>query len=132
MRSIIRKALLIDQSKKENSVKIMMDGSDWVGMAQQLTPALGHLGYAINDLPIRFFSPLIEDWAGSKFSKSTYVNNETYLEIHPALRDYEMLKKTLGNKGIDLIWNETSEWIADSKKFFRNYTTDYFVQKWKL
>ena len=122
----------MDESKRNNSLKIMIDGADWVGMFQQLLPCLGVLGYSINELPIRFFSPLIEDWAGSKFSKSAYVKKETYKEIHPALCDYEEFKKTLGEEGLNLIWNETLEWASDSKKFFRNYTVDYFTQKWNL
>ena len=109
VRSVIRKALLIDDSKKRGSLKVMIDGADWVGMSQQLLPCLGILGYSINDLPIRFFSPLVEDWGGSKFSKSAYVKRGTYEGIHPALCDYEEFRKSLGEKGLDLIWNETLE-----------------------
>jgi len=132
VRSVIRKALLIDDSRKGGSLKIMVDGADWVGMSQQLLPCLGILGYSINDLPIRFFSPLIEDWAGSKFSKSAYVKSGTYEGIHPALCDYEEFKRSLGEDGLDLVWGETLEWVLDSKKFFRNYTVDYFTQRWNL
>ena len=132
VRSVIRKALLIDESRKGNSLKIMVDGADWIGMSQQLLHCLGILGYSINDLPIRFFSPLIEDWAGSKFSKSAYVKNGTYEGIHPSLCDYEEFKKSLGEEGLDLVWDETLEWVLDSKKFFRNYTVEYFTQRWNL
>jgi hypothetical protein len=132
VRSVIRKALLMDESKKGSSLKIMVDGSDWIGMSQQLLPCLGTLGYSIRDLPIRFFSPLIEDWAGSKFSKSAYVKSGTYEGIHPALCDYEEFQNSLGEEGLDLIWDETLEWVLDSKKFFRNYTVDYFTQRWNL
>ncbi len=132
VRSVIRKALLMDESKKGSSLKIMVDGSDWIGMSQQLLPCLGMLGYSIQDLPVRFFSPLIEDWAGSKFSKSAYVKKGTYEGIHPALCDYGEFQSSLGEEGLDLIWNETLEWVLDSKKFFRNYTVDYFTQRWNL
>jgi hypothetical protein len=132
VRSVIRKALLMDDSKKNNSLKIMVDGADWMGMSQQLLPCLGILGYSIEELPIRFFSPLIEDWAGSKFSKSAYVKKDTYNNIPKELCDYSIFKSSLEGKGTDLIWNETLEWVSDSKKFFRNYTVDYFIQKWNL
>jgi len=132
VRSVIRKVLLMDESKKGNSLKIMVDGSDWIGMSQQLLPCLGILGYSIQDLPVRFFNPLIEDWAGSKFSKSAYVKSGTYEGIHPALCDYREFKNSLGKEGLDLIWDETLEWVLDSKKFFRNYTIDYFTQRWNL
>lgn len=108
--------------------EIMVDGADWVGMSQQLPPCLGILGYSINELPIRFFSPLIEDWAGSKFSKPAYVKSGAYEGIHPALCDYEEFKKSFDEGGLDLVWNETLEWVLDSKKFFRNYPVDYFTQ----
>lgn len=132
VRSLIRKTLLMDESKKDNSLKIMVDGADWISMSQQFLPCFGVLGYSISDLPIRFFAPLIEDWAGSKFSKSAYVKRGIYKDIHPSLCDYEAFKNSLGENGLDLIWGETLGWISDSKKFFRNYTIDYFIQKWNL
>ena len=50
----------------------------------------------------------------------------------PALCDYEEFQSSLGEEGLDLIWDETLEWVLDYKKFFRNYTVDYFTQRWNL
>ena len=132
VRSLIRKALMIDKSKEDNSLKIMVDGTDWIGMSQQLLPCLGILNYSIEELPLRFFSPLIEDWSGSKFSKSAYVEKDTYNMLPSELCDYGKFKESLGEEGLDLIWDETLEWILDSQKFFRNYSIEYFTQKWNL
>ena len=60
------------------------------------------------------------------------MKNGTYEGIHPSLCDYEEFKKSLGEEGLDLVWDETLEWVLDSKKFFRNYTVEYFTQRWNL
>lgn len=37
-----------------------------------------------------------------------------------------MCIKCYGDKGIDILWKEVNNWVEDPKKFFMNYSVDYF------
>ena len=39
---------------------------------------------------------------------------------------YDSFIKCYGDKGIDILWKEVNKWVEDPKKFFRNYSVDYF------
>ena len=48
-----------------------------------------------------------------------YVN----LEVHESLEDF---MDKYGEDGILKLWNEVYSWIESPKKFFRDYSVDYF------
>lgn len=66
------------------------------------------------------------DWSGAKFSKSLYLKNGAYKDINGAFINYDSFIKCYGDKGIDILWKEVNKWVEDPKKFFRNYSVDYF------
>lgn len=116
----------IEEDKKNNILTIMLDGGDWSGIwAQRIyTEGMVRLGY--NEFPIRLFSPIILDWSGAKFSKSLYLKSDAYKSINQAFINYDNFIETYGESGIEKLWYEVFSWIKEPKKFFRDYSVDYF------
>ena len=125
-RDLTKGVAMLEEDKKSNTLTIMLDGGDWSGIwAQRVhTEGLVKLGYT--EFPIRFFAPVILDWSGAKFSKSLYLKNEAYKDINSAFINYDNFIEYYGEKGMDRLWNEVKSWIDDPKKFFRDYSVDYF------
>lgn len=126
LRNVIKEAKFIEEAKKRNCANIMVDGGDWTFMAFQIIPSLGLMNYKIEDLPLRVFSPIIEDWSGAKFSKSIYVKEGTYSGIQEEFLNYTKFQKTFGKFGMGVILNESRDWMNDPKKLLRNYSVEYF------
>jgi len=126
---IIQGSLFIEEDSQENAVCIMFDGGDWSGVwaSDILGQGLSSLGYKYEQFPLHFYAPIIEDWSGAKFSKSMYIEGNDYNHIPEELLNLRKFRETYGDKGLDVIWEEVSDWVADPKKFFRNYTLDYFI-----
>jgi len=110
----------------------MVDGGDWTGMAFQIMQPLGLLGYQINDLPLRIFTPIIEDWSGAKLSKSAYVKEGTYKYVPEEFISYKKFIETFGKQGLEITLNETREWASSPKKLFRNYSIEYLRNVFKI
>ena len=111
------------------AISRMVDGGDWVHMAVFVVNAgLSLLGYGYNDMPARFFTPIIEDWSGAKFSKSVYVAKGIYEYLPPSFLNYVEFKQEYGTEGIKTLWDEAHSWIGDPKKVFRNYSSEYIAQ----
>jgi hypothetical protein len=125
LRNVIKEAKFIEDARRSNAMSLMVDGGDWTGMAFQVMQSLGLMGYSISDLPLRVFSPIIEDWSSAKFSKSVYVKEGTYKHIPEEFLNYIKFRKTFGDRGLDIILEEAQRWVEDPKKLFRNYSTDY-------
>lgn len=125
IRNVIKEAKFIEDARKSNSMNLMVDGGDWNGMAFQVMQSLDLLGYRIRDLPVRIFTPIIEDWSSAKFSKSVYVKEGTYKHIPAEFLDYKRLQDTFGASGLEIVLEETRRWVKDPKKLFRNYSVDY-------
>lgn len=101
-------------------------------MASQVMQSLGVMKYNIEDLPLRIFSPIIEDWSGAKFSKSIYVKLGTYDAVPEEFLNYTIFNKNLGEQGLKITLNESRNWLNDPKKLFRNYSVDYLRKIFKL
>ena len=86
----------------------------------------GLIKLGFKQFPIRFFAPVILDWSGAKFSKSLYLKNDAYRNINSAFVNYNNFINFYGEKGMLRLWDEVQNWIDDPKKFFRNYSIDYF------
>lgn len=125
IRNVIKEAKFIEDSKKNQSLNLMVDGGDWTGMAFQIMHSLDLMGYLYKEMPVRIFTPIIEDWSGAKFSKSIYVNSSTYNSLPKGLVNYHDFKKDYGKTGLEKVWNEINNWTSESKKLFRNYSIEY-------
>ena len=126
---IIQGALFIEEDLLESALCIMYDGGDWSGVwaSDVLEQGLSLLGYKYEQFPLHFYAPIIEDWSGAKFSKSLYIKGDTYNQIPEQLLNLRKFRETFGDRGLDLIWEEVNDWVSDPKKFFRNYSLDYFI-----
>lgn len=125
-RDLTKGVAMLEEDKKNNTLTIMLDGGDWSGIwAQRMhTEGLVKLGYT--EFPIRIFAPIILDWSGAKFSKSLYLKNDAYKNINSAFINYDNFIEYYGEKGREKLWKEVKSWIDEPKKFFRNYSIDYF------
>jgi hypothetical protein len=127
---VIQRATFIEEDKNSKALSIMQDGNDWSGVwaLNVFSKGLDLLGYPINVQPYHFYSPLITDWSGAKFSKSVYVTSETYNYLPKGLINFEYFIQNYGEKGMEILWSTAQEWVNDPKKLFRDYSVDYFVK----
>ena len=116
-----------DENKRNGVFTVMVDGGDWAGTWASSIEILGAtmLGYQGSELPVRLYAPVILDGSGAKFSKSMYLHSGAYAHIPEELINYEAFRRTYGERGLDILWEEVSDWIQDPRKLFRNYTLDY-------
>lgn len=129
LRNVIKEALFIEEAKAKKGLDLMVDGGDWVHMAEFVVKeGLSRLGYSYTDMPARFFTPIIEDWSGAKFSKSVYVAKGTYEYLPESFLNYAEFKQEYGTGGIKQLWDEAHSWTSDPKKIFRNYSSEYIAQ----
>ena len=129
LRNVIKEALFIEEAKAKKGLDLMVDGGDWVHMAGfVVNEGLSRLGYSYTDMPARFFTPIIEDWSGAKFSKSVYVAKGTYEYLPQSFLNYAEFKQEYGTEGVKQLWDEAHSWTSDPKKIFRNYSSEYIAQ----
>ena len=129
LRNVIKEALFIEEVKAKNALDLMVDGGDWVAMADFVVEeGLALLGYEFRDRPARLFTPIIEDWSGAKFSKSVYVQQGTYEYLPAGFLNFEKFKEEFGEEGALKLWREVGAWVSDPKKLFRNYSAEYLLQ----
>jgi predicted transcriptional regulator len=122
----IAKGALIDSYLDDNILGIMFDGGDWGGTWTHHIHcrSMQRLDYTI---PLRLFAPLILDWSGGKLSKSIYRSDSSSIIDNP-IEDYKVFTDTYGNKGLQCIYDEVSNWLSSPKKFFRNYSLKYILE----
>ncbi len=125
-RDLTKGAAMLEEDKKNNTLTIMLDGSDWSGIWAQRIHTEGLVKLGFNEFPIRLFAPVILDWSGAKFSKSLYLKNDAYKDINKAFISYDNFINYYGVQGMNKLWEEVRSWIEEPKKFFRDYSVDYF------
>lgn len=125
-RDLTKGAAMLKDDNDNNTLTIMLDGGDWSGIWAQRIHTEGLVKLGFKEFPIRFFAPVILDWSGSKFSKSLYLKKDAYKDINNAFINYNNFINFYGIYGINKLWNEVEGWINEPKKFFRNYSVDYF------
>uniref|UniRef100_A0A0W0EUS4 Uncharacterized protein n=1 Tax=Moniliophthora roreri TaxID=221103 RepID=A0A0W0EUS4_MONRR len=76
--------------------------------------------------PVIFYSPLILDWAGSKLSKSLYVQHKAYEYLKDRDLDYLLSYDLLKKRGYTIMpfLQEVETWFKHPKKLFRPYTVE--------
>lgn len=125
-RDLTKGISIIEEDQKNNTLTIMLDGRDWSGVWDKRIHTEGMIKLGYTTFPIRLFSPMVLDWSGAKFSKSLYVKDDTYKNINRAFINYEQFIKTYGTNGFEKLWYEVESWIKEPKKFFRDYSIEYF------
>lgn len=126
LRDLTKGVAMLEEDKEKNTLTIMFDGGDWAGIWAQRMHTEGLVRLGFSKFPIRLFSPVILDWSGAKFSKSLYLKSDAYKNVNCAFINYDNFKAHYGEEGVMILWNEVQSWIDDPKKFFRNYSVDYF------
>lgn len=116
------------EARKDKSLPIMIDGSDWSGvwLSRVAYEGITRLGISYDETAIRFFTPTITDWSGAKFSKSLYVKTNAYRFLPKSLLDFSAFIQEYEQRGLDMLWKEVQTWATEPKRFFRNYSVDYF------
>jgi len=126
LRYLVKILYLLELNETNNMLNVIVDGGDWSGMwplRVYMEPLL-KLGYT--DVPSIIYTPTILDWSGSKLSKRMYVGNQAYREYYKeGLINYSEFYKQYGDEAFDTLHKEISNWIADPKKFIRDYTIEY-------
>ncbi|MCD6434207.1 MAG: hypothetical protein J7L14_01190 [Candidatus Diapherotrites archaeon] len=61
-------------------------------------------------------------------SKSLYVREGAYKDLPSYLVNFREFKKTLGKKGLEKLLRETSLWLEEPYRLFRNYSVYYFME----
>lgn len=123
----LTKGIHIAKEKIENDkLTIMCDGKDWSGeWASRIHySGMNRLGYL--DITNRFFTPLITDWSGGKYSKSVYIKGNKYIGLEKKFANFNTFYEIYGDKGFNIIYKEVEKWVEDPIKFFRNYSIEYF------
>lgn len=126
LRDLTKGVSFIEEDKINSTLTIMLDGGDWGGIWAQRIHTEGMIRLGYNEFPIRLFAPVILDWSGAKFSKSLYLKSDAYKNINQAFINYDNFINVYGEMGIEILWNEVFSWIKEPKKFFRDYSVDYF------
>jgi hypothetical protein len=129
VREVCKAAVMIADRKQDDALVVMVDGADWSGNWALMVYIAGahRLDLPFELLPERFFTPTILDWSGGKFSKSLYIKGGEYDEIPEFLLNYRRLVETLGIEAIDVLLAEARNWVADPKRFMRNYSISYIM-----
>ncbi|CUS15374.1 unnamed protein product [Tuber aestivum] len=114
-------------------IHMRVTGSDYAGLyAEQLLwrqlillkPETS--GLAIQP-PVIAYAPLIQDWAGSKLSKSLYVDKGAYEYLRATRMGYMLSFEEMKRQGKDhtILFREVERWLDDPRKLFRPYSIDY-------
>lgn len=123
----------MEMKKARERVHLRVTGSDYAGMySEQLlwrqlllfssTPGLGAI-----PPPVIVYAPLVQDWAGSKLSKSLYVKEGAYEYLRAMGMGYMLSFNEMKKSGVDprILFAEVARWLEDPKKLFRPYSVDY-------
>ncbi len=125
---VLQGALFIEEDSRENAISIMVDGNDWSGVwaLSVFCRGLALLGYKYHQFPFHFYSPLITDWSGAKFSKSVYIQTEMYSYLPEEFVNFSKFLSKRGEPGLNRFWEEVVLWVKEPKRLFRDYSVDYF------
>jgi len=132
VRNLVR-ALVYASDNEDASVPhewLRVTGSDYAGYYQEqlLYKAASVLGRNASTLPSIVYAPLITDWSGAKLSKSLYVKKNAYRYLPTFVMGYSALRAEKGIVGVRRLYDETSDWLQNSYKLFRNYSVHYLIK----
>ena len=114
-------------------VHMRVTGADYAGTYSDqllwrqllLLPSAAGLGYITP--PVIAYAPLVQDWAGSKLSKSLYVKEGAYKYLRDTGMGYLLSFSEMKANGRDhrILFGEVARWLEEPKKLFRSYSIDY-------
>ncbi|MBI4981385.1 hypothetical protein HZC30_07585 [Candidatus Woesearchaeota archaeon] len=128
VRNVIKEVVISSESETEGIYPVIVKGRDWVPTAIMVSEALELLGYSYEKRLQRMFTPLVLDWSGAKLSKSCSAEDK---KEHAPFLSYPDLMSYYGVDGIEKLWVEVLSWTKDTRKFYRDYTTDFFTLLFK-
>lgn len=135
LRNLIRGMVygMINSSSSYDYEIIRITGGDYSGFYQEelLYKCASLCKYDVSKLPIILYCPQILDWSGAKLSKSIYVQDGAYNDLPKYMLNYKELHSIFKNKGLDILQEETDNWLDEPYKLFRNYSVYYFIQKFE-
>ncbi len=105
-------------------------GKDYAGYYQEqlLYRCASQVGYPPHTLPTIVYAPLVIDWSGAKLSKTLHVEEDAYEYLPSYLINFREFNNTLGEDGIQMLYNETRRWMNEPYRLFRNYSVYYFME----
>ena len=128
-----RNVVQSEDTPVREQLHMRVTGSDYTGTySEQLlwrqlmlfskTPGLGTI-----PPPVIAYAPLIQDWAGSKLSKSLYVEEGAYEYLKATGMGYMVSFDEMKKQGRDhnILYREVESWLDDPRKLFRPYSIDY-------
>ncbi|KAG0130408.1 hypothetical protein HOY82DRAFT_562114 [Tuber indicum] len=132
-REAARKAVAHRGTPTRELIHMRVTGSDYAGLyaEQLLWRQLILLKPEISGLtiqpPVIAYAPLIQDWAGSKLSKSLYVDKGAYGYLRATRMGYMLSFDEMKRQGKDhmILFREVEKWLEDPRKLFRPYSIDY-------
>lgn len=132
LRNLVRALVFAEDNRDKNMSYewLRVTGGDYAGFYQEqlLYGCASLLGYPAHILPKIIYSPLVVDWSGAKLSKSLYVQKNAYKYLPPYLVNYYEFKEKLGSEGIEKVFHETTLWLKEPYRLFRNYSVYYFME----
>ena len=113
---------------KEDELRIMVKGGDWVFACQLVDWALGMMSINSLQAPVRIFTPQIVTSSGSKLSKSLIREGDQGLvEVPEWILDMNAFREQDTEFVQRLIWL-TKQFMSDPKHFLRSYSYDEIVR----
>ncbi|PKM92349.1 MAG: hypothetical protein CVU81_00940 [Euryarchaeota archaeon HGW-Euryarchaeota-1] len=132
VRNVMKESVIINKSKKDNYFPLLIKGADWAHATPLVSNALEMLGYSVDERPHHIFTPIVEDWSGAKFSKSVYVESNTYNKLSKGFISYDNYLSEFGEKSFENLFDHVCSWVKDPKKFYRNYSLEYMCGVCKI
>lgn len=121
----VLKGVHIAKEKEDGIFEIMCDGSDWSGEWTSNIHYKTMIALGFNCITTRFFTPTIVDMTGGKFSKSVYLENDSYDGDERLFADYKLFYNKYKEKGWIKIFEEVKKWVDEPMRFFRSYSWEY-------
>jgi hypothetical protein len=134
LRNLVR-AMLYREDNNNSEIPfewLRITGNDYAGYYQEqlLFRCSSLLGCPASEIPQIIYSPLITDWSGAKISKSLAIKG-AYKDIPEYMYDFEKFKETFGSDATSMLFEETTDWVRNPFKLFRDYSVYYFMDRFK-
>lgn len=130
IRTVLRSVCFIHNKRTNNQETIIVNGGDWAGswMQRVYFDSLSLFSFTGTDIPFNIFTPQVLDWSGAKLSKTIYLGANAYKDIDKAWLSASAFRDKFGFDGLESLNKEIESWIINPKKFFRNYSVEYFTR----
>jgi hypothetical protein len=127
VRTVLRSLCFARDRDEHATETIVLNGGDWAGawMQRVYFDGLHQLGCTGARVPFNIFTPQILDDSGAKLSKTIYLTKGAYTDMPAAWISMQAFQDRFGSAGLDMLWDEITNWAQSPARFFRNYTVRY-------